>query len=768
MKTLTSSLLGTLAVGLGIAMPSAALAQTHVDNPFVGATVYKNPDYAAKVQTSIDQTTDAGLKAKMQIVAQTPTFVWLDRIVAVAGTADSAGLQEHLDNALAQRQGSTPLVAQFVIYDLPGRDCNALASNGELPLTADGLARYKTEYIDAIASIMSQPQYQSLRIVTVIEPDSLPNLVTNLNVTACGQANSTGIYATAIQYALNKLHAIPNVYTYLDIGHSGWLGWPNNASGAVTLFTNVINGTTARLASVDGFVTNTANDTSLHEPFMTATQQIGGQQVMSANFYQFNPDIDETSFTADLYARFTAAGWPASIGFLIDTSRNGWGGAGRPTAASTSTDLNTFVNQTKIDPRQHRGLWCNQSGAGLGEPPQATPPGFPASHLDAFVWVKPPGDSDGSSSLIPNDEGKGFDRFCDPTFTTPYGVLTNALPNAPISGHWFHNQFVQLVQNAFPIVGGGPSCTTAPSAPSAFTATATSSSQVNLSWGAVSPPANCSVSYNLYRSTTAGFSPTADLRIASALTTTSFSDTGRAASTTYFYIVESVDGAGTAISRAQATTQGGTGGTCTTVPGAVTNLVAAATSASQINLTWGAVTPPANCSVTYTVHRSTTANFTPSASTQIASGLTTTSSANTGLLASTTYFFVVLAVDEAGSSAATRVSATTQGGTGTGTCHVGFNITNSWGTGFQVALSIQNTGTAPINGWTLSWTFPGAQTIANLWNGAATQAGATVTVTNMSYNATIAAGSSYNDAGFVANGAAGTPTGFAINGVPCN
>src|ERR1041384_5595795 len=329
MKTLTSSLLGTLAVGLGIAMPSAALAQTHVDNPFVGATVYKNPDYAAKVQTSIDQTTDAGLKAKMQIVAQTPTFVWLDRIVAVAGTADSAGLQEHLDNALAQRQGSTPLVAQFVIYDLPGRDCNALASNGELPLTADGLARYKTEYIDAIASIMSQPQYQSLRIVTVIEPDSLPNLVTNLNVTACGQANSTGIYATAIQYALNKLHAIPNVYTYLDIGHSGWLGWPNNASGAVTLFTNVINGTTARLASVDGFVTNTANDTSLHEPFMTATQQIGGQQVMSANFYQFNPDIDETSFTADLYARFTAAGWPASIGFLIDTPRNARGHPGR-------------------------------------------------------------------------------------------------------------------------------------------------------------------------------------------------------------------------------------------------------------------------------------------------------------------------------------------------------------------------------------------------------------------------------------------------------
>jgi cellulose 1,4-beta-cellobiosidase len=435
MKTFTRLILGPLAVLLGMAMPSAAFAQGHVDNPYIGATVYKNPDYAAKVQTSIAQTTDATLRSKMQIVAQTPTFIWLDRIVAVGGTADSAGLQEHLDNALAQRQGSTPEVVEFVVYDLPGRDCAALASNGELPLSAAGLARYKAEYIDAIANIMRMPQYQSLRIVTVIEPDSLPNLVTNLSDPECSQASSTGIYAAGVQYALDKLHAIPNVYTYLDLGHSGWLGWPNNASGAVNLFTQIVNGTIAKLASADGFVTNTANDTSLREPFMTATQSIGGQQVMSSTFFQFNPDIDEASFMADMYSRFTAAGWPASLGFLTDTSRNGWGGPGRPTAASTSTDLNTFVNASKIDPRQHRGLWCNQSGAGLGEPPQAAPAGFPAAHLDAFVWVKPPGDSDGASSLIPNDEGKGFDRMCDPTFTSQYGVLTNALPNAPLSGH---------------------------------------------------------------------------------------------------------------------------------------------------------------------------------------------------------------------------------------------------------------------------------------------------------------------------------------------
>src|SRR4029453_14231437 len=132
-----------------------------------------------------------------------------------------------------------------------------------------------------------------------------------------------------------------------------------------------------------------------------------------------------------------SAGFASNIGMLIDTSRNGWGGPNRPTAASTSTDVNTFVNQSKIDTPQHRGLWCNQSGAGLGERPPAAPPGFPASHLDAFVWVKPPGDSDGASSLIPNDEGKGFDRMCDPTYTGNERnghSMTRALPNAPLGG----------------------------------------------------------------------------------------------------------------------------------------------------------------------------------------------------------------------------------------------------------------------------------------------------------------------------------------------
>ncbi len=103
-------------------------------------------------------------------------------------------------------------------------------------------------------------------------------------------------------------------------------------------------------------------------------------------------------------------------------------------------------------------------------------------------------------------------------------------------------------------------------------------------------------------------------------------------------------------------------------------------------------------------------------------------------------------------------------------CHIGYTITNQWNTGFQVALSINNTSTSPINGWTLGWSFANGQTITQLWNGQETQSGANVTVKNLNYNASIPAGGSYTAVGFTANwsGTNSVPTAFTLNGTPCN
>ncbi len=72
--------------------------------------------------------------------------------------------------------------------------------------------------------------------MAVIEPDSLANLVTNLNVQKCANAKST--YLTAVNYALKQLSSV-GVYQYMDAGHAGWLGWPANLTPAAQLFAQV-------------------------------------------------------------------------------------------------------------------------------------------------------------------------------------------------------------------------------------------------------------------------------------------------------------------------------------------------------------------------------------------------------------------------------------------------------------------------------------------------------------------------------------------------
>ena len=103
-------------------------------------------------------------------------------------------------------------------------------------------------------------------------------------------------------------------------------------------------------------------------------------------------------------------------------------------------------------------------------------------------------------------------------------------------------------------------------------------------------------------------------------------------------------------------------------------------------------------------------------------------------------------------------------------CKVVYTISPQNNTAFGAAITIQNTGTTGWSSWSLSWAFANGQTVSSLWNGNETQSGANVTVTNESYNGSVAAGGSVTGIGFNGtwNGVTNAvPASFAVNGTTC-
>ena len=100
---------------------------------------------------------------------------------------------------------------------------------------------------------------------------------------------------------------------------------------------------------------------------------------------------------------------------------------------------------------------------------------------------------------------------------------------------------------------------------------------------------------------------------------------------------------------------------------------------------------------------------------------------------------------------------------------VSYIIQSDWGVGATIIITIKNNTTAAVNGWTLALTFPGNQTITNLWNGTYTQSGASVLVKDGGFNANIPANCGSVNFGFNLNynGTNTKPTSFTLNGTAC-
>ncbi|CAL9342178.1 hypothetical protein SUDANB178_00289 [Streptomyces sp. enrichment culture] len=104
---------------------------------------------------------------------------------------------------------------------------------------------------------------------------------------------------------------------------------------------------------------------------------------------------------------------------------------------------------------------------------------------------------------------------------------------------------------------------------------------------------------------------------------------------------------------------------------------------------------------------------------------------------------------------------------GTATCQVTSTV-NAWNTGLTANLTLTNTGTTAIDGWSLAFTLPEGQTITSGWNADYSPASGRVTARNVSHNATLAPAASVG-IGFQAThaGNAAAPGSYALNGTAC-
>ncbi|KAG5923449.1 hypothetical protein E4U61_003350 [Claviceps capensis] len=354
-------------------------------NPYSGVDIWLNTDYASSIRNRAIPRLAGAMATAAEKVAKTPAFYWMDSL------SKTPVMKKMLADIRAANRKGGNYAGQFVVYDLPDRDCAAAASSGEFTIRNDGVAKYKN-YIDTIRKIVLA--YSDVRIMLIIEPDSLSNMVTNLNIAKCSKAKSA--YLEGVNYALRQLN-LPNVAMYLDAGHAGWLGWPANQDSAAQLFAKVYKNAGSP-SSLRGLVTNVANyngwDTTTPPRYTTG-----------------NAIYDEKHYIHALSPLLERHGWEGAR-FITDQGR-----AGRQPTGQTSWSH-----------------WCNAKGTGFGLRPSAN---TGDALLDAFVWVKPGGESDGTSKA----SSRRYDYHCG---------FEDALKPAPEAGQWFHEHFVQLLRNANP------------------------------------------------------------------------------------------------------------------------------------------------------------------------------------------------------------------------------------------------------------------------------------------------------------------------------
>jgi len=217
----------------------------------------------------------------------------------------------------------------------------------------------------------------------------------------------------------------------------------------------------------------------------------------------------------------------------------------------------------------------------------------------------------------------------------------------------------------------------------------------------------------------------------------------------------------------------GSGGTGVTAPGAPGQPTVSGLSSSTSGNTSGVATLswPAATAGTYPVASYNVYQEGSNGASTLAGNTSTTSLPLTGLTIGDSYTYNVVAVDSHGNTSLPSPPVTfTVPPPANSSCAVHYAVTSSWPGGFGASITITNNGSAAINPWTLTFTFPAAgEAVADGWDGTWSQSGENVTVNAASWNADLAANGGSTTIGFngTDTGQDTAPTVLQVNGTDC-
>lgn len=401
------------------------------------------PNPGAKKQ--ISELNASGRKADALLIGdmiETPQAVWFTQ-----GTPRQ--VRQEVKNTIRQvKRSGKRIVPILVAYNLPFRDCSQFSAGG-----ATTVEEYKA-WIDAFAAGIG-----NARAIVILEPDGLGIIPwydpygsadgsDALEWCQPAEADPTSAAADRflmLNYAVDALKAKRNVAVYLDGTHSAWLGVGDTAerlelagveradgfylnasnyqfTANLVHYGNWISDCIAYATAVNaGDFFNCPNQYWNGGPLPAKIAELLGEWtgVALSPYGEWSDDTDnEFLNTSGINLRYSnmLGGTPPTTHFVIDTSRNGAGPWEPPAGVYP-------------DPQD----WCNPPGRGLGIRPTADT-GHPL--LDAYLWIKIPGESDGECTRGLGPAGETVDP--------EWGLID------PRAGDWFPEMALDLVHNANP------------------------------------------------------------------------------------------------------------------------------------------------------------------------------------------------------------------------------------------------------------------------------------------------------------------------------